>query len=61
VGMFGWSEEDPPPLGPEQRQGMEAAEALTDAIVARAYGVLDDAGAEALVRGIDGIAAALAP
>ena len=40
---------------------MEVAEALTDAIVGPAYAVLDDAGSEALVRGVDGIAAALAP
>ena len=60
VGMFGWSPDDPPPIGPEQRQAMERAEALTDAIVAPAYAVLDDAGSGALVRGIEGIAAALA-
>jgi hypothetical protein len=59
--MFGWSEDDAPTVGPKQRQAMEAAEALTDAIVRPAYAVLDDAGSEALTRGIDGIAAALAP
>jgi hypothetical protein len=61
VAMFGWSDDDPATVGPEQRQAMAVAEALTDAMVGPAYAVLDDAGSEALARGIDGIAAALAP
>jgi hypothetical protein len=59
--MFGWSEDEAPTVGPEQRRAMEVADALTDTIVGPAYAVLDDAGSEALARGIDGIAAALAP
>ena len=61
VVMFGWSEDDPPVIGPLQREAKEAAETLTDAIVRPAYAVLDEVGADALAAGIDRIAAALAP
>ncbi len=61
TGMFGWSDDDAPATGPEQRQAMLAAESLTDDLVRPAYAVLDDAGRQALAKGIDQIAAALAP
>jgi hypothetical protein len=60
VAMFGWSEDDPPAMGPAELQSKESAESLTDQLVRPAYAVLDDAGADALAAGVDRIAAALA-
>jgi len=59
--MFGWSEDDPPAIGPDEIEAMDGAEQLTDELVAPAYGVLDETGRQALVEGIDRIEAALVP
>ena len=50
--MFGWSEDDVAGITDEQRQRWGAAEALTDEIVAPAYGVLDVKGREHFLAGI---------
>jgi len=57
--MFGWPADVTPPVSAEQRAAVEAAEVLTDTLVRPAYAVLDDAGATALVRGLDDMAVAL--
>jgi hypothetical protein len=59
VEMFGWPAEAASEVTNADRAAMAAAEALTDDLVRPAYGVLDDAGATALVTGIENIAAAL--
>ncbi len=61
VAMFGWSEDDPPVIGTPQIEALARAEALTDALVRDAYGVLDESGSRSLLAGLDGIQAALAP
>jgi hypothetical protein len=60
VGMFGWSEDDPPLLGGDQVAALARADALTDSLVRDAYGTLDEAGGRALLAGLDGIEVALA-
>ncbi len=57
-GMFGWPGEAPTPTD-DQRAALAAAEALTDTLVRPAYGVLDGAGADALVAGLDVIEPAI--
>ncbi len=57
-GMFGWPGEAPTPTD-EQRAALAAAEALTDRLVRPAYGALDEAGAAALVAGLDVIGPAI--
>ena len=57
--MFGWPADVAPPVSDEQRAAVDAAEVLTDALVRPAYAVLDDAGAAALLRGLDDMAVAL--
>jgi hypothetical protein len=59
VKMFGWSEADAPDITDATRQAMDEAERVTDRIVHSAYAVLDDAGAQALVDGLQAIQAAL--
>ena len=59
LGMFGWEPVDLPEPTDEDRAGMRAAEALTDRLVAPAYGALDAAGAAALRNGIDAVERAL--
>jgi hypothetical protein len=58
--MFGWPADFVPEISDGQRAAAEAAEQLTDDLVRPAYAVLDDAGADALLRGLDDMAAALA-
>ncbi len=48
-----------PEISDEQRAAWDAAEALTDELVRPAYAVLDDAGAAALLRGLDDMTVAL--
>jgi len=60
VKMFGWSTDDTPHIDDDVRARMDAAEDLTDKLVTPAYGVLDQAGREALVNGARAIADALA-
>ena len=57
--MFGWPADFMPQISEDQRTAAGRAEALTDDLVRPAYAVLDDAGAAALVRGLDDMAAAL--
>ena len=57
--MFGWPADLQPEISDEQRAAVEAAETLTDDLVRPAYAVLDEAGAAALLRGLDDMAVAL--
>lgn len=59
VGTFGYTE--PPAVTDADRAKLDAAEALTDAMVHDAYAVLDAAGAAALMAGLQAMEAALAP
>ena len=57
--MFGWPADFMPEISDGQRAAADAAEALTDDLVRPAYAALDEAGAAALVRGLDDMAVAL--
>jgi hypothetical protein len=59
VGMFGWSDADAPAITEVEVAKLAAADELTDRLVLPAYSVLDAAGRDALVSGLDRIAAAL--
>jgi hypothetical protein len=61
IGMFGWNVEDAPEMGPIQLAALAEADALTDALVTPAYSILDQAGWQALVGGLEEIESALAP
>lgn len=50
--MFGWSDEDVAAVTDADRARWEAAEKITDDMVAPAYGVLDEAGRSAFLAGI---------
>lgn len=58
VATFGYTE--PPTITDEDRAKHVEAEKLTDQMVAGAYSTLDDAGANALVAGLEGMEAAVA-
>ena len=58
VETFGYTEA--PTITDADRAMHDEAEKLTDQMVADAYGALDDAGANALLTGLDGIEAAVA-
>ena len=58
VKMFGWDEEVPEPTD-DERSRLQAADALTDRLVQPAFGVLDDAGRQHLLDGLDAMAKAL--
>jgi hypothetical protein len=58
VKAFGWPEEVPP-INDEDHRKLAAADALTDQIVAPAFGALDEAGAKALVAGLQRFEAAV--
>jgi hypothetical protein len=60
TGMFGWTDADAPVITSAEVAKLAEADALTDRLVLPAYSVLDDAGRDALVSGLDRIAAALA-
>lgn len=57
IQMFGY--EEPPVITEDDRAKLDAADALTDRLMAEYYGVLDDAGAQAIVAGADAIAGAV--
>ena len=57
--MFGWPADFIPKISDDQRAAAGRAETLTDDLVRPAYAVLDDAGATALLRGLDDMAVAL--
>ncbi len=49
---FGWSEDEPPAVSEEDRARLAAAETKTDELVRPAFAALDEAGRQALVRGL---------
>ena len=57
VSTFGWA--DPPAITDEDRAAHVAAEELTDQMVLDAYSVLDDAGGDALLAGLDAMETAV--
>jgi dsDNA-binding SOS-regulon protein len=57
--MFGWTEEDAPPITDAEHAMLDAADELTDRLVRPAYAVLDEGGRQALVNGMAHIQAAL--
>lgn len=59
IAMFGWSEDDPPPVTDEARSLLEAAETMTDRLVVPSFAVLDDRGQQDLLTGLERIGAAL--
>ena len=60
IEMFGWTQGDAPDITDVEIEKLAQADAITDALVLPAYAVLDEAGRDAFVTGIDAIAAALA-
>lgn len=60
VAMFGWSEDEAPTITDADRQRWLDAEVLTDRLVTPAFAVLDDAGQQALLTGLERVEAALA-
>jgi hypothetical protein len=59
IGMFGWTEADTPEITGHHRDKLAVADKITDRLVLPAYSVLDEAGRDALVAGLDRIAAAV--
>jgi hypothetical protein len=59
VAMFGWTESDAPVVSEADIAKLAAADELTDQLVRPAFAVLDIAGRDAFVTGLDRIAAAL--
>lgn len=59
IKMFGWSDDDAPHIDATVRHKMDEAEALTDRLVAPAYGVLDESGRADLLAGAQAIKLAL--
>ena len=55
VAMFGWSPDDAPEIGDDDRRRLTEAESLTDRIVAPAYAVLDEAERDHLLAGAKAI------
>jgi len=58
---FGWIAADADEVTDDDRAKLAEAETVTDRIVSPAYGVLDDAGQQALLHGLNGVHAALQP
>jgi hypothetical protein len=59
MAMFGWTPDDLPEIDQEVNEAMARAEAITDDLVAPAYGVLDEDGQRSLIEGVDRIEAIL--
>jgi len=57
VAMFGWAEA--PTVTDDDRARLDAAEKLTDELVLDAYGAVDEAGAAALMAGLEAMEAAV--
>lgn len=57
--LFGWPEGDVPEVDDTHRAAREAAEAMTDRMVAPAFAVLDEEAAGALLAGIEAIGTSL--
>ena len=56
---FGYADDEVPEVTNEHRRQLEAANALTDRLVAPAYSVLDDAQADAVIGGLDAMEEAI--
>jgi len=59
VGMFGWNDADAPAISEVEVAKLAEADELTDRLVLPAYSVLDEPSRDALISGLDHIAAAL--
>jgi len=59
-GIFGWSDSDVPTVTVEDHAALDAADDLTDRLLAPVYSVLDEAGADALLSGLASMTEALA-
>lgn len=59
MGTFGWSDDDSPEIGDNEREKLAAADRLTDRLVAPAYGAVDDPAQKAILAGLDQMEAAL--
>jgi hypothetical protein len=59
IGMFGWNDADAPQITEVEVAKLAEADELTDRLVLPAYAVLDGAGRDALVSGLDHLAVAL--
>lgn len=59
IKLFGWSDADAPHIDKAEHRMMLEAEALTDRLVAPAYGILDESGRAALLAGAQAIKAAV--
>lgn len=57
IAMFGWTAADAPEITDATHAALAEAERLTDAIVAPAFSVLDDAGRDAFLTGLHAVAA----
>jgi hypothetical protein len=57
--MFGWSDDDAPEIGDDDRAKLAEADAITDRLVLPAYSTLSEADRDALVTGLERIEAAL--
>jgi hypothetical protein len=53
IGTFGWTDDDAPEIGDTEREKLAAADRITDRLVAAAYGVVDEAGQQAILAGLD--------
>ena len=54
---FGWKE--PPPVTQDERDRLAEADALTDRVLVPAFSAVDEAGADALIAGLEAMKAAL--
>ena len=59
IEMFGWTQADGAAITDADRAKLALADEITDRLVLPAYAVLDDAGRDALVLGLDRIAVAI--
>jgi hypothetical protein len=57
---FGWAADETPVVTDGDRAKLEAAERLTDQLVAPAFSVLDDSGRQAMVATLEAMQAAIA-
>jgi hypothetical protein len=55
--LFGWSAEDRPEVGEEDRRRLEEAEALTDRLVLRAFGAIEESRREQFLSVLEAIQA----
>jgi len=60
LGLFGWPTDHPPEVTEAERRALAEADALTDRLVLRAYGVLDEGGRQALLDGLVAMEGAIA-